>query len=198
MAWKPVKDFEGYYEVSDDGEVRSLDRPVRSRWGGERMIKGVVLKQATSKKGYKTIVLHKNKLWYQKQVHRLVAEAFIPNPLNLPQVNHKDTDKANNKVDNLEWITGVDNIRHAFANGCFKRTQRKVEHAREVQLECAIKKRRCVAMIDCDTGETIGIFRSIIDAERATGISNSKITCVCKGKRHQTGGYKWKYMEDIE
>lgn len=198
MVWKPVKDFEGYYEVSDDGNIRSIDRYVGNRWGGKTLKKGVVLKLATNRKGYKSVMLHKNTIWYQKQVHRLVAEAFIPNPLNLPQVNHKDTNKTNNKVENLEWVTGIDNMRHAFANGCFKRTQRQREHAKEVQLECAIRKRRCVAMIDLNTEEILGIFRSITDAQRATGISNSKITAVCKGRRRQTGGYKWKYMEDTK
>ena len=195
--WKSVVGFEGLYEVSNTGSVRSVDRIVRSRWGGMKK-HGVMLKQQTSRKGYKTIVLHKENYFYQKQVHRLVAEAFIPNPTLLSQVNHKDMNKANNHVENLEWISGLDNMRHAYANKCYQRTQRQDEHSRIAQREMAIRRRRQVAMVDINSGDIIGIFRSITDAEKVTGIEGSKITSVCKGHRHQTGGYKWEYLEDKE
>lgn len=76
--WKPVKGFEGYYEVSNQGNVRSIDRIARGRWG-DQLFKGVQLKLQTNHKGYKTVMLHKNSDYYSKTVHRLVAEAFIPN-----------------------------------------------------------------------------------------------------------------------
>lgn len=193
--WRPVVGFEDAYEVSNTGRVRSIGRYVKSRWG-QNWYNMHELKIQTSKKGYKTVVLHRDGDYYQKQVHRLVAEAFIPNPDNMEQVNHKDTDKANNNVSNLEWITPEENIRHAFKNGCFHRTERQSDHSRKLQKETARKKCICVGMIEPDTGEVIGIFRSIKTAAAILGLSDEKISAVCKGKRKTTGGYNWQYMEE--
>lgn len=105
--WKDVKGFEGYYEVSDLGRVRSVDRVVVDTVRNcERLLKGKLLVQRDNGNGYKTVMFCKEHKLYNKYVHILVAEAFIPNTDNLPQVNHKDEDKSNNCVDNLEWCTG--------------------------------------------------------------------------------------------
>ena len=108
--WKPVKDFEGYYEVSNLGRVRSIDRVVVDTVRNcERLLKGKVLIQKDNGNGYKNVMFCKEHKLYNKYVHRLVAEIFLPNPDNLPQVNHKDEDKSNNRVDNLEWCTSFYN-----------------------------------------------------------------------------------------
>lgn len=108
----PVKGAEGHYEVSNTGKVRSVA-------GGRR--KGVELKQQTYKngnnRGYRTVSLVKDGKVMSATVHRLVASAFISNPLSKPTVNHKDSDKTNNDVSNLEWATHSENERHARANG---------------------------------------------------------------------------------
>ncbi len=119
--WKPVPNFEESYEVSNTGRVRSFDRvrPLLSRSGNmtEKKFRGRVLYQNKNNKGYVMVYL----CLYAKRksctVHRLVAQAFIPNPDNLPEVNHKDGDKDNNSVENLEWSTVADNRRHAFTAG---------------------------------------------------------------------------------
>lgn len=90
MEWKDIDVYEGLYQVSDTGEIRSLKT-------------GKILKQEKSKCGYFRVTLYKNHKHTHYSVHRLVAEAFIPNPLNLPQVNHKNEDKTDNRVENLEW-----------------------------------------------------------------------------------------------
>lgn len=104
--WKDIKEFEGYYQVSNLGRVRSVDRivydTVRNRY---RLLKGKVLIQRDNGHGYLGVMFCKEHIIYNKYVHRLVAEAFLPNPDNLPSVNHKDENKANNRVDNLEWCT---------------------------------------------------------------------------------------------
>ena len=108
--WKPVKGFEGYYEVSNLAMVRSIDRVVVDTVRNcERLLKGKVLIQKDNGNGYKNVMFCKEHKIYNKYVHRLVAEAFIPNKDNLPQVNHKDEDKSNNRVDNLEWCTSFYN-----------------------------------------------------------------------------------------
>jgi len=113
-VWKEVKGYEGLYEVSNQGHVKSLDR--FDRLG--RKCKGQVLKQALFKNGYLYVCLYKDGSPKRSfQVHRLVAKSFIANPENKPQVNHIDGDKTNNSTDNLEWSTRSENMRHAIVTG---------------------------------------------------------------------------------
>ena len=99
--WRPVVGYEGLYEVSNIGRVRSLDRYVKGKGKSYFLHKGRVLSPGIKTEGY-LIVRLQRRMFY---VHRLVTEAFLPNPDNLPEVNHKDEDKLNNRVDNLEWCT---------------------------------------------------------------------------------------------
>lgn len=118
--WKPIKDYEGIYEVSSWGRVRSLDRLVTKTEKGTAytiMQKGRMLMLGKNNNGYLCSHLYKDGKRHAVEVHRLVASAFIPNPLNLEQVNHKDLDKTNNHVENLEWLSRADNNRHAVRNG---------------------------------------------------------------------------------
>ncbi len=114
--WKPITGFEGLYEVSDSGEVRSLDRMVIDSVGHRYMVRGRILKQNGSN-GYLMVDLCKNGIRYPLYVHILVATAFIPNPNNLPTVNHKDGNKFNCSVSNLEWASYSDNNQHAYCTG---------------------------------------------------------------------------------
>ncbi len=109
--WKAIKDYEGYYEVSDQGNVRSLDRIIQYPDGHKQCIKGKMLNLTLTKWGYPQVKLCKNHYEKRKHVHDLVAEAFIFNPNNLTEVNHKDHNKTNNNVKNLEWITHKDNMK---------------------------------------------------------------------------------------
>ena len=121
VIWKPVVGFEGSYEVSNLGEIRSVAR-ISSyhdpRWNTTvtRAYKSCIIKQ-NNVSGYKFIGLYKGGKLYQFYVHRLVAQAFIPNPENKPEVNHIDGDKSNNHVSNLEWCTRIENQHHAMING---------------------------------------------------------------------------------
>ena len=117
--WLPVIGHEGYYEVSNLGNVRS----VRYDHNGQ-LIYSRLLKPAVKQRGYLGVVLCKQSVTTNHLVHRLVATAFIPNPDNLPEVNHKDGNKLNAVVTNLEWCTGSDNLRHAYALGLKQRGKR--------------------------------------------------------------------------
>lgn len=114
--WLPVKNFEEYYEVSDKGNVRSLDREVNcSRGDKKRLWKGRQLKNLKSKNGYLQVSLCVNNIKYKKYVHRIVAETFMFDQID-ETVNHKDGDKENNCLKNLEWVSYSYNNKHAFAN----------------------------------------------------------------------------------
>ena len=135
--WKTIKGFENLYEVSDRGRVRSLDR-VSSRKGPKReftqRIKGQVLKPSLDRKGYIRAGLYKDRKVYNCQVHRLVAKAFIRNSnRHRKQVNHLDGNPANNKVSNLEWCTGFENMQHAKARGSFATPWNK---GNKLQVDC--------------------------------------------------------------
>lgn len=114
--WKPIKGFEGKYEVSSIGRVRSVPHMVENRYS-ERMTKAKILALQKLRNGYLTVSLgrkHKHAL-----VHRLVAEAFLPEPLGKTDVNHKNLNKTDNRVENLEWSTRHENMQHAHDNGAF-------------------------------------------------------------------------------
>lgn len=106
VIWKPVVGYEGLYEVSSAGDVMSLDRFIIYSDGTKHLHKGRMLSIGTDNHGYQSVVLSMNKRAKTYLVHRLVAEAFIPNENNLPEVNHRDENKSNNRADNLEWCTG--------------------------------------------------------------------------------------------
>jgi len=109
--WKDVIGYEGFYQVSDLGRVRSLTRLIRD---GRNKISGKMLSPFYDEKGYLNVHLSKEGSIFHTRVHRLVAKAFIPNTEILPEVNHKDFNKNNNTPDNLEWVTGLANSRHFF------------------------------------------------------------------------------------
>lgn len=107
LIWKMIPNYENLYEISNYGEIKSL-------------ISNKILKASVDRFGYVRFSAIKNKKQKTLRVHRLVGELFIPNPKNLPQLNHKDGNKLNNQACNLEWITDSDNKKHAYANGLMK------------------------------------------------------------------------------
>jgi hypothetical protein len=112
--WKTINDFNGLYEVSNFGNVRSLYN---------RTSKDLILKKLKGNRGYLHVNLYLNKLLFRYTIHRLVALHFIPNPENKPQVNHINGIKTDNRVENLEWSTSSENIKHAFEIGIKKMTK---------------------------------------------------------------------------
>lgn len=157
--WKAINGYEGLYEVSNHGKVRTAY--------------GVILKgQANG--DYRDIVLTKNKIRKKYKVHRLVAEAFVPNPYGFPIINHIDECPSNNNAENLEWCTYKYNTNYGT---CVKR--RAVNHYKPVNQysgEVFVKR-----------------WKSIMTASKCLGINSSSITKVAKGKRKTAGGFGWRY-----
>ena len=164
--WKEIAGYEGLYEVSDIGRVKSL-------WHGKEKI----LKPLNNTRGYLQVMLCKDGHTKRLLVHRLVADAFIQNPNNLGTVNHKDEVKTNNTVSNLEWMSRKDNNNYGNRN-------KRVSEALS----------KPVQMFDKSTGELLSTFPSTKEAERVTGINQGSISHCCNGKLKSAGGYIWKYL----
>ena len=166
--WKAIAGYEGLYEVSDQGRVKSL--------GNNKSRTEKILKPQKNTHGYLQVNLCKDGHTKQTLVHRLVAETFIPNPNNLVTVNHKDEVKTNNIVSNLEWMSQKDNINYGTRN----------KRAGE-----ALSKQ--VKMFDKFTGELLATFPSLMEAVRVTGINQGNISSCCNGKYKSAGCYIWRY-----
>ncbi len=115
--WKDIKGYEGLYQVSNLGRVRSLDHIYITKCGKRMLVKGQMKKPSSDNDGYMFVLLRRNGKQKRCAIHRLVAKAFITNQYNKPEVNHIDAVKSNNRVDNLEWVTGKENIQHAMDKG---------------------------------------------------------------------------------
>ena len=164
--WCPIKGFEGLYDVSDQGRVKSL------KFGKER-----VLNPVRDGGGYLFVILYKNREHKICKVHRLVAKTFIPNPDNLPQVNHKDEDKENNSVQNLEWCDSKYNINYGTRN------QRVSE-----------KHSKSVLQFTKD-GEFVREWKSTNDVQRNLGYFHNNISNCCNGKCKSSNGFIWKFKD---
>lgn len=168
--WRLYPEFD-FIEVSTLGRARTLDRVV-SNGKGTRVEKGMILKQWLNKRGYLRVAFRKDSKLVNKPVHRLVAQTFIPNPYNLPQVNHKDCNPQNNSVSNLEWCTPEYNIEY-----------------REKYGKSSAEVSGCpVYAVNLDTLE-ISKFESQREAGRILGIVNQSINSVLKGRLKTTHGY---------
>ena len=160
--WEKIKGHSNY-SVSDDGLVRN-DKTCK------------ILKPAKTYNGYLRIYINKKNY----RVHRLVANAFIENPFNYPQVNHKDGNKENNKASNLEWCNAKQNINHAYNKGLKKIDYTNIENPKPIE------------QLNLE-GKVIGHFNSLVEAEKKLGFNNSNISKACRGIQKTAYGYKWRY-----
>ena len=161
--WRDIDGYNGLYQISNKGHVKSL------KCGKERILKPLI-----NSSGYLKVGLCKNGRVNQLQLHRLVAESFIANPHNLPEINHRDENKKNNCVENLEWCDRGYNINYGTRN---ERISRKILQYSKL-------------------GEFIREWQSAAEVERELNINHSNIASCCKCKRKSAGDFIWKYKEE--
>ena len=180
--WKDIKGYEEMYQISNLGNVKSLTRNTKNKYKQEHFLKLFI-----SKNGYKRVELRKYKKGKKYCVHRLVALAFIPNPLNKPQVNHINGIKTDNRVENLEWATNSENIKHAIKTGLITHESILIKS----KLGC---KKLEKPIIQLKNGIEIARFNNSYEAQKITGVPQTSICKVLKGKQKTTYGYEWKYQ----
>lgn len=173
--WRDIPEYFGLYQVSNLGRVRSLGN------GNSNNSKERLLKQCKDKDGYLKVYLCKDGKQKNFLVHRLVAIAFLPNPDNLPIINHKNEDKTDNRVENLEWCTAKYNTNYGT---CRKRMSKARTNG---------KRSKPVAQYTLD-GTLIGIYPSASEAARQ-GFNQGNVDYCCRGKYKTSGGYIWKWAD---
>lgn len=172
--WKDIRGYEGLYQISNFGRVKSLERLAKSNNNNYRRVKENFLKKHEDKNGYIKVSLNKNNKSKQYAIHRLVAKAFIPNPNNLPQINHKDENKQNNNLENLEWCTAK------YNNSYGTRIQR-----------CKQKRQILIEQYDLN-GNLIKKWNSAKEVYNKLGYDFSIIRKCCNNKIDKAYNCIWK------
>lgn len=177
--WKDIEGYNGKYQVSNKGNVRSTDRIVKVI--REVKYKGHMLRKWLDKDGYLQVSMYGRK----NKVHRLVASAFIDNPLDKPQINHKDMNKQNNSVENLEWCTNAENIRHSYINNP-NRGRGGAKYG---------KNQNSAPVVQLQDGKIIRTYDSM-SRTKEYGFNPSSVSkSVRSGKPYD--GYIWRYAQNL-
>lgn len=186
--WKSVPGYEGYYEASTLGNVRTVTRESHNGVG-TFIRQSVILKPSMQNNGYYRVMLTKDKKNKYVLVHRIVALTFIDNPLNKPIVNHKDEDKHNNRVDNLEWFTKKEN--NNYNNRQYKIAAKNKSNGFYEQN--AIKSRKPVLAVPVDPSKETITLKSVTDGKNY-GFIPSEISAVARGRKKTHYGYVFSYI----
>ena len=184
--WREVKGFEGLYEVSNRGRIKSLPRLDSMN----RKVRERIMATTYDWQGYEHVKLNKDGKSYTKYVHRLVAEAFIPNPMKKETVNHKDEIKAHNYVENLEWMTMKENANYGTRNIRAVAHKDYFEISRKIS-SSAHKK----AVVQLKDGEVIKRWNSITSASKGLGVSLRAIQNVLRNEMPSCKGFQFEYAD---
>lgn len=190
--WRDIKGYEGLYQVSNHGKIKSLER-YKKNHSKLKKVNEKILKTATNRYGYCIVVLSKNGISHTYTVHKLVMESFNRSPYENEVINHIDSNKTNNNIENLEYVTQKENIRKAWENGLCENVRK---NAMNMVHKNAIPP-RAVAQKDLN-GNLIATYVSIREAERKTGITSGEIAQVCKGRYKKTHNFVFTYLESEE
>lgn len=189
--WKDIKGYEGKYKISNLGRVKAIERKVR-QGKGEYFIKEHELKTWIDSVGYVSVGLTVDSKTKYFRIHRLIAEAFIPNPNNLPVINHLNGNKTDYRIENLEWTNQKQNSIHAVKTGLKKVTEKQIDAARKNVLLALEKTKKKVKQYDLN-GNYIKTWNSMTEIEKTLKIHYQGISKCCLGKNKTSYGYIWKY-----
>lgn len=185
--WRDVVGYEGFYEISDHGNIRGVNRDIKRKCDSVGFkIKGRKMKGYCDKNGYTRISLRKLGHIQKFFIHRLVLAAFVGYDENRPQVNHKNSVRSDNRLENLEWCTQSENMQHAIRNN---EQYYNFLHAKGGDNKISVP----VAQYTID-GCFVSEYGSISEAAIASGARGGAISNVCRKRRKTAGGYKWKYI----
>lgn len=151
--WYDIPNWEGLYQITKSGKVRNLDRCIIDFMGRRHYFKGKEIKININNSGYACCHFSRNCKRKIMFIHRMIAELFVSNPENFSEVNHKDGNKMNNSIENLEWVTRSDNIKHAIYTGLRKRSYSTKEHLDRIRKNSLEKHRRPLRVLNMTTGE---------------------------------------------
>ena len=190
--WKDIEGYEGLYQVSNLGRIKSLPH-FRNNGSGGYMQKSKILKYGRNRKNYLSINLCKNGVCKQFSVHRLVAQTFIPNPENKPEIDHIDANPLNNMVENLRWVTHKENMNNPLS----RKKQSVSMQGKKYPQGKEHKQSKSILQLN-KYGELIKKWDSVMDIEREMGLKHQNICHNALGKSSNCGGYKWGYVNDYE
>lgn len=194
--WKPIKGFEGKYDISNMGRVKSLKRTILRKDGKYMTFPERLIALGLDTAGYPMANLWKNNRLYRRLVHRLVATAFIPNPNHFPVVNHKDFNPKNSRVENLEWCTQLANIKYSKSHNRTVSRKNTPEWYKNVKKKAIKLRGQPVVGINVHTGNIIKFKSQSLCTD--FGFCQSCISKCCQHKQYIHKGYKWYYTEEYE
>jgi len=195
--WKPVKGYEGCYEISNFGRVKSVYREIHRRKMGIKIVYEHFLEPRKNINGYYIVCLHKQgERQKTKQLHRLIAEAFIPNPENKPFIDHINGDRGDYRIENLRWCTHKENMNFALARKHL--SEAKMGEKNGMYGTSGSKSPSYKGVLQYDLhGNFIKKYYGIAEAQRETSVQFKNISKVCKGERNSAGGFIWRYEYDM-
>lgn len=220
--WKDIEGYEGLYQVSNEGKVRSCEREieylVKGKYKGKRVFPSFLIKPWENNSGYVMVDLHKNGKTDKRTIHRLVAEAFIPNIENKPCVDHINTIKTDNRVQNLRWCTYKENINNPITNGKQKNLSKKRDFSYlhnidiykkiskslkghkmsdEVKNKISESNSKPIYQYSLE-GELITVYKNSVEASKKTGFPQAQINKYAHGKYYSKQRNKWYYKNEYK
>lgn len=197
LVWKDIKGYEGIYQISNTGIVKSVERKQKrenTTVTYQEKIRSVYINSM----GYPCVTLCKNMKSKAYTIHRLLAEAFIPNPDNKPCVDHINTITTDNRLENLRWVTHKENTRNSIT---YKKLKAQLKNEKFIKDSVITRKKRYGKILDiyqfCKDGTFVAKYDSACQAQKETGINYQTIIKTCRGEYRSAGGFYWSYNKEF-